>query len=71
MTIGMFKNNSDQPSGNWVLFDNWGLKYYGSGADAYTLWLEDVKKSANDYSQLPDGMLITDGMVSNYTNVIR
>lgn len=71
MTIGMFKNNSDQPSGNWVLFDNWGLKYYGSGADAYTLWLEDVKKSAKDYSQLPDGMLITDGMVSNYTNVIR
>ena len=49
MTIGMRKENSETPDGNWVISDNWGLKYYGNGADAYTLWLNEVKKSAPDY----------------------
>lgn len=70
MTIGMFKKNSDTPAGNWVLYDNWGLKYYGNGADAYTLWLNEAKKSAKDYSALPEDVLVTAGMVEAYQTVI-
>lgn len=70
MTIGMYKKNGDQPAGNWVLYDNWGLKYYGNGADAYTLWLTEVKNAAKDYSALSDEVLVTVGMVEAYQNVI-
>lgn len=70
MTVGMYKNNGDKPAGNWALFDNWGLKYYGNGADAYTLWLTEVKKSAKDFSSLPENVLVTDGMVDAYNSII-
>lgn len=71
MTIGMRKENSETPDGNWVLYDNWGLKYYGNGADAYTLWLNEVKKSAPDYSTLSSDVLVTVGMVDTYVSTIN
>lgn len=71
MTIGMRKENSDTPDGNWVLYDNWGLKYYGNGADAYTLWLKEVKESAPDYSNLSDDVLVTVGLIDAYNTIIN
>ena len=70
MTIGMMKDNSDTPDGNWVLYDNWGLTYYGNGADAYTMWLDEAKKAAKDYSNLPDDVLITGSVLASYNNTI-
>lgn len=70
MTIGMMKDNSDTPDGNWVLYDNWGLTYYGNGADAYAMWLKEVKKSAKDYSGLSDDVLVTNGVIDAYNKAI-
>lgn len=54
-------------STDWTLFDNWDLMYYGNGADAYQLWLTNVKSSAPDYSSLPAGTLTTNGTVEAYS----
>lgn len=70
MTIGMMKDNSDTPDGNWVLYDNWGLTYYGNGADAYTMWLDEVKKAAKDYSGLSEDVLVTNGVIDAYNDAI-
>lgn len=70
MTIGMYKDNSTSPAYNWVLYDNWGLTYYGNGSDAYSLWLEEVKNAAKDYSNLPDDVLITGSVLASYNNTI-
>lgn len=60
MQIGLKKDRT--LNGDWTLFDDFGLKYYGNGADAYQLWLDEVKKQANDYTTLPEGSLITSGL---------
>ena len=70
MTIGMMKDNSDTPDGNWVLYDNWGLTYYGNGADAYTMWLAEAKKAAKDYSGLSADVLVTKGVIDAYNEAI-
>ena len=70
MTIGMMKDNSDTPDGNWVLYDNWGLTYYGNGADAYTMWLDEAKKAAKDYSGLSKDVLVTNGVIDAYNDAI-
>ena len=70
MTIGMMKDNSDTPDGNWVLYDNWGLTYYGNGADAYTMWLDEAKKAAKDYSGLSEDVLVTNGVIDAYNDAI-
>lgn len=57
-------------STDWTLFDNWDLMYYGNGADAYQLWLANVKSSAPDYSSLPEGTLTTNGVLEAYTNTL-
>ncbi len=70
MTIGMMKDNSDNPAGNWVLYDNWGLTYYGNGADAYSMWLTEAKKAAKDYSGLSNDVLVTKGVIDAYNEAI-
>lgn len=37
--------NSKSVSGNWVLFDNWSLTYYGKGAAAYQMWSDNAMSS--------------------------
>ena len=67
--------NSSSVGGNWVLFDNWTLTYYGNGADAYQAWWD---KTAEFYTKLPEGTLLTDSYlnavvgqtVSNRTEVM-
>lgn len=69
MRIGVKKTTGI--GSDWLLFDNWKLTYYGNGADAYSLWLEQVKKDAKDYSALPEGTLVTQSVVEDYTNFIN
>lgn len=35
---------------DWSMFNNFALTYYGSGADAYQLWNDDMTKNAPEYS---------------------
>ena len=37
--------NSKSVAGNWVLFDNWSLTYYGKGAAAYQMWSDNALSS--------------------------
>lgn len=64
LRIGLKKNV--EVGNDWTLFDNWKLTYYGNGADAYSMWLEEVKKAAKDYSTLSAGTVVTAGMVDAY-----
>ena len=64
MRIGLKKNT--KVGADWTLFDNWKLTYYGNGADAYTMWLNEAKKSAKDYSSIVGEKLVTHGMVDAY-----
>lgn len=68
MRIGLKK--TVELGSDWTLFDNWKLTYYGNGADAYTMWLDEVKKTAKDYSSLPAGTIVTEGMIDAYNNKI-
>ena len=51
---------------DWFVFDNWKLTYYGNGADAYALWLEDIKAKARDLSKLPATVLLTNSLKEDY-----
>lgn len=68
MRVGLKSDRSI--SGDWTLFDDFGLKYYGNGADAYTKWLEDVKSQVNDYTTMPEGTLLTQGMAEEFKSLV-
>lgn len=51
---------------DWSIFDNFKLKYYGNGADAYKMWNADVMKNAAEYSEDDQ---ITTSVLENYNNV--
>lgn len=57
-------------SGDWTLFDNFTLKYYGNSAEAYQLWLNDIKKNVPSFSALPEGTVTTVGVIDNYNTII-
>lgn len=50
-------------STDWSIFDNFKIKYYGNGADAYKLWSADIVKNAKTYS---DDDLITISVLEAY-----
>lgn len=55
--------------GDWTLFDNWGLKYYGKGTDAYTKWLNDMVAATPDFSNLTSETLVTTSMLNDYLSL--
>lgn len=61
MRIGIKK--ATKIGADWTLFDNWKLTYYGDGADAYTLWLKDVKDNAK---VIDETKLVTKTLVDDY-----
>lgn len=63
-------NKTRTLSGDWTLFDNWTLKYYGKKADAYTMALENVKAAAPQFSNVTDETLITAGVLDNYKSLL-
>ncbi|HCJ47039.1 MAG TPA: hypothetical protein DHV83_05705, partial [Prevotella sp.] len=68
MQVGLKKDKTI--NGDWTLFDDFKLKYYGNGADAYTAWLDDVKSQVNDYTTLPSTTLITQGMANEFKTMV-
>ena len=45
------KKDTKVGSTDWSIFDNFKLKYYGKGADAFKLWNEDIVKNAVTYTK--------------------
>lgn len=64
ITVGL--NKTVQLDTDWTLFDNWTLKYYGNSPAAYQKWMEQIIADAPDFDNLPEGTLITKGMVDTY-----
>ncbi|MDO4172076.1 MAG: hypothetical protein Q4D28_05180, partial [Prevotellaceae bacterium] len=48
MRIGVAKQTEE--SSDWAIFDNFGLKYYGNGTDAYQLLNDDILSQAPVYN---------------------
>lgn len=65
MRIGLMKSKT--LDGDWTLFDNWTLIYYGKGADAYQKWLDDVVKNAPVFAE---DVVATDGMLEAYNALV-
>lgn len=68
LKIGLVKDS--KIGADWTIFDNWNLKYYGNGADAYQLWLDQVIADAPDFNGLPEGTLMTEGMLDAYNEAL-
>lgn len=57
--------NSKSVAGNWVLFDNWSLTYYGKGAAAYQMWSDEALKAYA--TTLPENTLYTESYLTALT----
>ena len=68
LTIGVKK--SSQIGGDWSLFDDFSLTYYGAGADAYQLLLNEVLK---DYSEvtIDEGTVYTESYLTAYEETLK
>jgi hypothetical protein len=49
LTFGLKKNDSN-PNGNWTLFDNFTLSYFGTAPEAYQMALEKGMPAKTEYS---------------------
>ena len=59
------------PDGNWTLYDNWTLTYYGSSSEAYKVWMQSVLEAAPNFDNLPEGKYVTNGVVDTYKAAIE
>ena len=57
--------------GDWTLWDNWTLTYYGSKEDAFKVWMQEVLAQAPNYDNLPEGTLVTNGVVDTYKAAVE
>lgn len=65
--IGNLKNA--HIGNDWTIWTNWQLKYYGKGADAYTMWLKDMVAQTPDYSNLAEDVRVTQSMLDDYNTL--
>lgn len=49
---------------DWCIWDQWELMYYGQGADAYALWIENVKSNAPEFNL--EGVVYTESYLEAY-----
>ena len=63
LTIGVKK--SSQIDGDWSMFDDFSLTYYGSGADAAKLYLDETLKNYSDYTP-EEGTIFTQSYLDAY-----
>ena len=57
--------------GDWTLWDNWTLTYYGSKEDAFKVWMQEVLAQAPNYDNLPEGTLVTNGVIDTYKAAVE
>ena len=55
-------------AGNWVLWDNWQLTYYGNQVEAYQLWLDATKMKAPRFDE---NDLITKSLLETYNKSLN
>ncbi len=63
LTIGVKKTS--QIGGDWSMFDDFSLTYYGSGADAAKLYLDETLKNYSDYTP-EEGTIFTQSYLDAY-----
>lgn len=53
---------------DWALWDNWRLTYYGGKAEAYQMWLDNLKANAPKF---PEDAVATAGMIDEYNSLVE
>lgn len=56
---------------DWAIFDNFALTYYGSSADSYKYWMQQIIADAPNFDNLPEGTYVTNGVVDTYKAAIE
>lgn len=56
---------------DWTIWDNWTLTYYGSKADAYQAWVDQLVEAAPKYDPTEEGLWITSGMLDEYNATLE
>ena len=69
LTIGIEKTQTT--GGDWTLFDNWKLTYYGNKADAYQLWMNSVLDNYTGYAEPGEGVVYTYSVLDAYKDVLE
>ena len=67
LTIGVKKET--QLDGDWSFFDDFSLTYYGSGADAYQLMLDEALKNYGDVT-IDEGTPYTESYLTAYKEAL-
>ena len=68
LTIGVKK--SDMLDGDWSMFDDFSLTFYGSGADAYQMYIDEVMKNYSDVT-LDEGTVYTEQYLTSYREALQ
>ncbi len=68
LTIGVKKTS--QIGGDWSLFDDFSLTYYGKGADAAQVYLEEALKNYSEYTP-EEGTLFTQAYLTAYNELVN
>lgn len=63
LTIGVKKTS--QIGGDWSFFDDFSLTYYGQGADAYQLMLDEALKNYGEVT-IDEGTIYTEALLDAY-----
>lgn len=68
LRIGLTKND-DNFGMNWTMFDQWELSYLGNTPAAYTYWINEMKKTLPDYSNMGETIFTEDYLTAYNTAV--
>lgn len=66
LTFGL-KKNDDNPGGNWTMFDNFTLSYFGTAPEAYQMCLEKGMPAKAEYSTVNVSKQYIDAYDAAYT----
>lgn len=68
LRIGLTKDD-DNFGMNWTMFDQWELSYLGNSAAAYTYWINEMKKTLPDYSDMGE-TIFTESYLTAYNTAV-
>jgi hypothetical protein len=68
LTIGVKKENLI--SGDWSMFDDFSLTYYGAGSDAAKLFLDETMKNYSEMT-IEDGTIYTESYLTAYNEALK
>lgn len=63
LKVGVRKDSN--VGNDWSIFDNFTLTYYGNGADAYQMWMDEFVASISNYT-IPEGAVYTESYFDAY-----